>query len=286
MKYQFYNVLKVKEYINKKNLKENLSRLSSKVEDFFKFRNILKNSKLTKYNGEKFLLNENIFGYKNKYRIGRLYPRFSSIIYISRENREMLLRGYYVDYDIYNCHPSLALYLGEQNGLHLPDLRFFVNNRDFFFKTIIKENNQLKKKEIKKYFLILFNGGNVDFFLKKLNFLTRKTVERIYKDFLRVVDYYYYSEKKINEVEYLISVKGKLAVKKNKKLSIFHYKLNSLESEILLSIFEEFKLKTVIPVFDGFLLRNTEYSESLIFRINIFLEKKYSKIIFLKERKL
>ena len=64
------------------------------------------------------------FGSNDIAKTGRLYSKFTGI---GSDLRNCLLKNYYSDFDLKNCHPSILHYLCQGKKLEAPFLSKFIN---------------------------------------------------------------------------------------------------------------------------------------------------------------
>jgi hypothetical protein len=67
---------------------------------------------------------------------GRLYGSIGSLEWIQKDIRATLAHEFYDDVDMVNCHPTLAVKLGERFSLPMPTLNSYVRDRDGFLNRL------------------------------------------------------------------------------------------------------------------------------------------------------
>lgn len=90
---------------------------------------------------------------------GRQYAKGSiSVQSLSRVLRHTLCQNTYRDYDIVNCHPTIALQYCIKRGWDVPYLSAYVNDRAKHLEKLMERNNATKD-DIKTMILAVLNGG-------------------------------------------------------------------------------------------------------------------------------
>lgn len=93
--------------------------------------------------------------------VGRVYPEHGlSLAFLRSKIRNTLAKGY-VDIDMVNAHPTIALNICEKRGMDVPTLRYYVENREQALKDVMSERG-VERKEAKNTFIKVMFGGNLD----------------------------------------------------------------------------------------------------------------------------
>jgi hypothetical protein len=91
---------------------------------------------------------------------GRLFCKYSYQS-ISGQSRDYLLQGTTMyDLDADNCFPVVMLQEYQRNGILVPILTMYVNNREDIIKKIIEEHPHLDRKAVKIAFIVALHNGN------------------------------------------------------------------------------------------------------------------------------
>ena len=100
--------------------------------------------------------------YKQKNK-GRYYAdKQLSLQMIPSVIRKTISNNFYIDIDISNCHPVILSNICKKNNIKCDNLNKYILNRDIIIKRVSKLNN-ISKKEVKKIYLSLLNGGIKDY---------------------------------------------------------------------------------------------------------------------------
>lgn len=197
---------------------------------------------------------------------GRQYAKGSiSVQSLSRVLRHTLCRDTYRDFDIVNCHPTIALQYCEKRGWNVPFLRAYVNDRATHLEDLMTKNNT-SKDDIKTMILAVLNGG------RKLYYDTKVKTEwlnglynEINEVFVRIMD----EPEHEGLVEEVKRIKAEKA-KKDEKIPIYEIRRSvcnrvwvDIENDILNTCLDwcesnGISIEFVVLMFDGFMLPKTE----------------------------
>ena len=185
--------------------------------------------------------------YKQKLGVGRFFAVNSmSLQSITRQIRQTISDGIYMDIDMKNCHPNILLFICNNLNIQCDTLRKYCNNRDEFFK----ENN-LTKPVGKQLILSILNGGKADY--KKLDNPTDEITEFLEVEIPNIHDKICLLFKEVlkNHIK-TRKAKGK---DYNHKASLVNHILCDIESKILEVMSEFFGHdKNEVLCFDGIML--------------------------------
>lgn len=161
---------------------------------------------------------------------GRTYTNKFSIQSLSCNIKKFICDGCnYIDYDMKNAHPTLALFLAKGIEFDTPILAEYVKNRNPF----------LMKHNIKKIdFLCVLNRDNEN---KKQKDILKKLSTELLP----------FKKKIVADLGYLIE--NKKSKSKQKVSSIFNKILCFFENKILQKVFKKYGDSVAVPYFDGFL---------------------------------
>ena len=165
--------------------------------------------------------------YKQKFKHkDRHYGVGSCLTYLKKEIRNSIMPKNIKDIDMVNSHPVILLSLCEKNKIRCNILKNYVENRNMILDSFA--NN---KKEVKKMFLTILNGG----FREK------------YSDNNRINNYLKLLEKEILEIQKFFYLRDKRYLEKGynylgKNLSKI---ILDIENQILQTMIDYFVLKKV-----------------------------------------
>jgi phage/plasmid-associated DNA primase len=196
---------------------------------------------------------------------GRQYAREGiSVQSLSRVLRHTLCSATYRDFDIVNCHPSIALQYCQKRGWAVPFLNEYVNNRAVHLEKLM-EKNKATKDDIKTMILAVLNGGR-----KLYNETKHKTpfitglFEEVNDVFLRMMDEAS-NQSLIEEVKGIKAkeAKGKDVSPHTIRRSVCNRVWVDIENALLNTCMDwcvsvGVSLEFVILMFDGFMLPKTE----------------------------
>jgi len=194
--------------------------------------------------------------YKQKLGVGRYFAVNSmSLQSITRQIRQTISNGIYMDIDMKNCHPNILLFICDNLNIPCEILRKYCNNRDEFFK----ENN-LTKSVGKQLMLSILNGGKADY--KKLENPSDDITEFLEVEVPNIHDKICLLFKEIfKNHKKTRKAKGK---DYNHKASLINHILCDIESKILEVMSDFFgHNKNEVLCFDGIMLL---YSHSITFK--------------------
>lgn len=142
------------------------------------FEKCLKNAGEKDYLSVTYSKSKNSPKYEGKY-IGRWFAnQWIGLQYMPRSMRHALCgnngsnlyKNLWIDLDIQNCHPTLALHIFKLYNLNTTYLEEYINNRDKILKDIINETD-CTRDEAKTMLLKILNGGADDTYLSwSINF--------------------------------------------------------------------------------------------------------------------
>ena len=94
---------------------------------------------------------------KDKFNFGRLYTK-NSLMSLGSYFRSLIVSENQKDLDICNAHPAILLQIID--NLEVPNLKYYIENRD---KCLIELQNRfnIDRKEAKKQVLVLINNGKI-----------------------------------------------------------------------------------------------------------------------------
>jgi hypothetical protein len=108
-----------------------------------------------------------------EHRLGRIFPADGiGLAGFRFDIRNPLAEKFYWDIDIENAHYNIAVWYAEQNGLYVPNLKKYCENRDSCL-AMVSDNRKLAKTE----FLKILYGGDIKLYNEHYEF-----VEGIVKD--------------------------------------------------------------------------------------------------------
>lgn len=88
---------------------------------------------------------------------GRLFVQNGGLQRLHHKLRGVLCDSLYTDYDMINCHPSILLYLCNENNFICSNLQYFVNNRDDCINNLMSAIN-CDRADAKRLFLMSMNS--------------------------------------------------------------------------------------------------------------------------------
>lgn len=198
---------------------------------------------------------------KNSQTHGRQYARAGrSLQSLSRVIRHTLCRETYRDFDIKNCHPTIALHVFKSKGYDCKNLQYYIDNRDKCLTEVMTMNN-ITKEDAKDVFISILNGGQ-----KAYKGLTNKPtfIYSLYDEQNTNID----NLLKEDEIQPIITHVKKIesGKPKNKRKNDFEIRASvcnrvwvDKENEILVSCVkflesEDIDIKNIVLMFDGFML--------------------------------
>ena len=200
---------------------------------------------------------------------GRVYAsgKYISMGSFPREIRATLAADNYVDIDINNCHPVLALQLCDKYNIRCDELREYVNNRDSYLKKCMDTFNCCRDAA-KVLFLQIMYGGSYSSWAKNNGIAEEcpdwikkfdKNVKSIYDKLL---------EKYIDDVKYLED-HGKPEKDYNKTGACISWILQNEECKILdcmLNYISDYgkSVGNCVLCFDGFMMVKEKYTPDLL----------------------
>lgn len=196
---------------------------------------------------------------------GRQYAKGSiSAHSLSRCLRHTLCRDTYRDFDIVNCHPSIALQYCTKRGWNVPYLSAYVNERSIHLNELMEKNNA-SKDDIKTMILAILNGGRKLYYGTKVKTTWLNGLFTEINDmFLRMMDETC-NANLIEEVKHIKATESKGAEVKPHAIrrSVCNRVWVDIENDILnacLDWCESNNISTefAILMFDGFMLPKTE----------------------------
>jgi len=117
---------------------------------------------------------------------GRVYAsgKYISMGNFPREIRATLAKDNYVDIDVNNCHPVLAVQLCDKFSIPCDELRGYVNNREDYLKKCMEEF-ECERDNAKVLFLQIMYGGSYSSWAKNNGVdkmaIEFNSVEELYK---------------------------------------------------------------------------------------------------------
>lgn len=189
---------------------------------------------------------------------GRQYARNGrSNQSLKRRLRHTLCAKTYRDYDVENCHPTIAHQYCKKNGWDVPFLEEYVLNRKQHLEDIMTQNN-ITKDDAKTIILSILNGGKEGYYS-----LTHKTpfiiglfneIDGVFRMMMDEPE----NQSLIDEVKAI----GKKKQPHEIRRSVCNRRWVDIENDILnscLSWLESMNLSTefVVLMFDGFMLPRT-----------------------------
>lgn len=190
---------------------------------------------------------------------GRQYAfRGRSVQSLSRVLRHTLCAETYRDFDIVNCHPTIALhYCKNMCGWDVPYLQNYVDNRDEVIQELLQNNPNMTRDDVKKVFLAILNGGSADYkkVVKKTEVLMGMyhEIKEVFGKMLELEE----NKELLAEVEK--SKKGKTKNMEEIRRSVCNKVFIDIENEILVVCIEWLKsegydIRNIVLMFDGFML--------------------------------
>jgi energy-coupling factor transporter ATP-binding protein EcfA2 len=213
---------------------------------------------------------------------GRMIQQGVGYQQMPRDLRAFLTYSVYRDFDLKNCHPTLALHLAKKYNLPCVFLQEYANKRDTLLAEYIKETG-MSKEDLKMAFIYVLFGGKIPFqLLKRSNSQSQCTL------FLQC-----FQEEANTLGEYIVQHKGhfldKVPFKKtNPSGSALAKVLHILEGLILdkIALFFSNKESTFTLVFDGLLVlsMNNEFTSEDLKNCDKFIENETGFKLTLAEK--
>ena len=209
---------------------------------------------------------------------GRVYAsgKYISMGSFPREIRSTLAADNYVDIDINNCHPTLAVQLCDKFNIQCDELRNYVNNRNDYLKKCIEEFN-CDRDAAKVLFLQIMYGGSYSSWSK--NYGVEKECPDWVKKFDKNVKSIYDKllEKFADDVKYL-QEHGKPEKEHNKIGACVSWILQNEECKILdcmLNYISSYgkSVGNCILCFDGFMMLKNKYTPDLLEKLENHIYK-------------
>lgn len=221
---------------------------------------------------------------------GRVYAsgKYISMGSFPREIRSTLAKDNYVDIDVNNCHPVLAVQLCDKFGIPCDELRNYVNNREDYLKKCMEEF-KCCRDAAKVLFLQIMYGGSYSSWAKN-NDISTENPEWLKKFEKNVVSIYdKLLEKYSDEVKYL-EEHGKPEKEYNKTGACISWILQHEECKILdcmLNYIANYGkgITNCILCFDGFMMLKEKYTPDLLKKLEdyIFRQLNYKVKLSVKE---
>ena len=191
--------------------------------------------------------------YKQKNK-GRYYAdKQLSLQMIPSIIRKTISNNFYIDIDISNCHPVILSHICKKNNIKCDNLNKYILNRDIILNRVSKLNN-ISKKEIKKIFLSLLNGGNKDY--NKLDIKGDDIIN--YKNELLNI---HNELSNLNESKFKNNIERRKRINKdyNHSASLCNLLICEIENKILIDMYKYFgQPENCVLVFDGLMLDKTK----------------------------
>lgn len=200
---------------------------------------------------------------------GRVYAsgKYISMASFPREIRATLAADNYIDIDINNCHPVLALQLCDKYNIRCDELREYVNNREDYLKKCMDAFN-CSRDDAKVLFLQIMYGGSYNSWAKNLGVTIEcpdwlknfdKNVKSIYNALLK---------KYADDVKYL-NDHGKPEKEYNQTGACVSWILQNEECKILncmLNYIADFgkAVSNCVLCFDGFMMLKERFTPDLL----------------------
>lgn len=179
--------------------------------------------------------------------IGRMIPKSMGLTRMARTLRHTIANPYNLDFDIENCHPTIALKIATEYKLDCPCLEEYVSNRAQVIDQLIKETGM---DDVKRYVIKLLNGGKHNINNPFLNDLC-KEFEVIQNMVMRELP---------NVVENISNQTSKKD-SWNLKGKVLHYLLETYENDCLSVMIKYFQGKNVnitSLAYDGLTIEGTK----------------------------
>lgn len=175
---------------------------------------------------------------------------------INRFIRGCLSNGIYIDIDMVNAHPTILRYICFKHNIKCDNLTEYISNRDYKINELVNETG-LNKTDIKTLFIKSIN----DKF--PVNKYGKKNIKN--KFFLAF-------DKEMKDIQFSLmneypELKREL-IKRGKSSNIngclTNYLLCKYENEILTEIRNKLKIDMKVLSFDGFMMLESQYDDSLL----------------------
>ena len=182
---------------------------------------------------------------------GRIYVKGFGVQSLKGVLRGYLVKDYYDDYDMKNCHPTLLLWLMKRYFPTLPRTKLteYVNNRK-----VVLERESLQKTQI-----------IVSMYMSKPIKTSNQFLKELDKEF-KIIQNTLFTEKLGGDLEKYETLKG--LKKKNAKASFLSVVLDCIENDILQKAANVYEDDMCVPMFDGFLMRKGHKEEDVINKLN------------------
>lgn len=211
-------------------------------------------------------------------QFGRVYAKHDNISMGSfpREIRGTLANDNYVDIDINNCHPVLAVQLCDKYNVECEALRDYVNKRDEYLKKCMNEFN-CDRDAAKTLFLRIMYGGSYNNWAKDNNI--NKECPEWLKEFDVCVSKVYNTLLTFFEEDVkLLKDHGKLDREYNKTGVAISWILQNEECKILDCMLNYIKdygkgVGNCILCYDGFMMLKNKFTQDLLPAIEQYVYK-------------
>ncbi len=182
---------------------------------------------------------------------GRIYVKGFGVQSLKGVLRGYLVKDYYDDYDMKNCHPTLLLWLMKRYFPALPRAKLteYVNNRK-----VVLERESLQKTQI-----------IISMYMSKPIKTSNQFLKDLDKEF-KIIQNTLFTEKLTADLEKYEILKG--LKKKNAKASFLSVVLDCIENDILQKASQLYEDDVCVPMFDGFLMRKGRKEEDVIKKLN------------------
>lgn len=193
---------------------------------------------------------------------GRKYAFMGrSVQSLSRVLRHTLCQKTYRDFDIVNCHPTIALHVCKSKGWDVPELEHYVLHRDECIQEILSKNPDMDRDAVKTVYLSLLNGGEQAY--RDVKVKTRN-LNGLYYEIRDVFGKMLDLPEVRSLIEEVTAVEKKKPASKRKdekaiRRSVCNKVFIDVEDDILTCCVEWLKTKglnvrNIVLVFDGFML--------------------------------
>lgn len=228
---------------------------------------------------------------------GRCLPVRSLGLYnIRRQLRHTLTKDNYVDIDIVNCHPEILLQIAKNNNDNMPQLEYYVNNREKVLQLVMNEY-KVDREASKHLFICILYFGTFKNWAKRNNLIDAKPldiIKNLSKE-LKTVGNKIYNDNEILRND-SIEKKGN-DFSKNIVGTCVSYYLQEIECQILESVYNYCKEKGYIKnnncvlCADGImlekeLLNSKSESNSLLSELEDLIKNKFNLILKFKEKEM
>jgi hypothetical protein len=228
---------------------------------------------------------------------GRVNPNKGlGLFNIRRELRQTLSKGYYVDIDAENAHPSVLLQVCKANKITCKYLEEYVTNRDKHLQETMELYN-VSRDQAKRLFIILMYLGGFEGWAEDINSDTKKKLKPSsfivkIKDELKKIGSIFNETYKDLGLLVEKNKKQKNISKYNKQSSIISFVLQEWECQILSEMYKYMCEKGYINnrdcvlCADGIMIPSKTYKPELLKELNELIKSKFNLNIIFTQKEM